>query len=69
MEPDTTSEKIGHKVRQHLWQQKMPFVCVVGDRELESGGLTVRHRVDGDVGQMRPEEFGELLDRMMVDRR
>ena len=30
---DTGAEKIGHKIRHHLWQQKVPFTCVVGDRE------------------------------------
>lgn len=69
VEADTTSEKIGHKVRQHLWQEKVPFVCVVGDREVESGGLTVRHRVDGELGQMSGEEFGDLLGRMTAERR
>lgn len=69
VDPDTTSEKIGAKIRHHLWQEKVPFACVVGDRELESGGLTVRHRTDGDLGQMSVEEFGELLERMTAERR
>lgn len=69
IDADTGAEKIGHKIRHHLWQEKVPFACVVGDRELESGGLTVRHRGDGDLGQMSIEEFGELLTRMDQERR
>jgi threonyl-tRNA synthetase len=63
------SEKIGQKIRTHLWSQKVPFVCVVGDQEIESGGLAVRHRTDGDLGAMTPDDFGDLLSRMTVERR
>ncbi len=52
-----------------LWSQKVPFVCVVGDQEIESGGLAVRHRIDGDLGGMSPEELSDLLSRMSADRR
>jgi len=69
VDSDTSGEKIGHKIRLHLWQQKVPFVGVVGDREAETGGITVRHRADGDLGQMSPDEFGELLHRMVAERR
>ena len=69
VDADTSAEKTGHKIRTHLWQQKVPFIGVVGDRELEQGGLAVRHRQDGDLGTMTASAFGELLDRMTKERR
>ncbi len=69
VQADVESEKIGHKIRHHLWQEKIPFVCVVGDQELETGGLMVRHRKDGDLGQMSAQEFSSLLHKMTVERR
>ncbi len=66
---DTNEEKIGHKIRKHLWQDKLPFVAVVGDRELEQGGMAVRHRQDGDLGQKSPAEFAGILQEMTVERR
>ncbi|MEE2887652.1 MAG: threonine--tRNA ligase [Planctomycetota bacterium] len=69
VEADVDSEKIGQKIRKHLWTEKVPFVCVVGDQEVESGGLAVRHRQDGDLGSLSPEEFANLLTRMSSERR
>lgn len=66
---DTEAEKIGHKIRQHLWQEKVPFVCVVGDKEVEDGGLTVRHREGGDLGLVTVDRFREILERMTAERR
>ncbi len=69
VEADTDSEKIGQKIRKHLWTEKVPFVCVVGDQEVESGDLAVRHRKDGDLGSLSPQELAELLIRMTQERR
>ena len=66
---DTSPEKIGQKVRHHLWEEKVPFTCVVGDKELETGGLTVRHRQDGELGMQSLEQFAGLLDRMTAEHR
>ena len=57
IEADSTPEKIGKKIRHHLWEEKIPYVCVVGDDELASGGLAVRHRKDGDLGALSIEQF------------
>ncbi len=69
VDADVGSEKIGHKIRHHLWQEKTPFVCVLGDKEIESGMLTVRHRVDGDLGELTPDAFAEMLSRFVAERR
>ena len=66
---DTSAEKIGHKIRKHLWQEKVPFVAVVGDRELEQGGMAVRHRQDGDLGQKSPADFAGILQQLTDERR
>jgi threonyl-tRNA synthetase len=58
---DDSGEKIGQKVRHHLFQQKVPFVAVVGDQELAQGTVTVRARSDGDRGAMSMAAFGDLL--------
>ncbi|MEM7203622.1 MAG: threonine--tRNA ligase [Planctomycetota bacterium] len=69
VEADTSSEKIGHKMRLHRWTEKVPFVAVVGDKELESGGLAISHRIDGDLGTQSVEQFADLLKRMIAERR
>ncbi|MHC4514373.1 MAG: threonine--tRNA ligase [Planctomycetota bacterium] len=69
VEADTQPEKIGHKIRQHLWQERVPFACVVGDKEIEDGGLTVRHRQDGDLGLMTVKRFQEILETTTAERR
>jgi threonyl-tRNA synthetase len=69
VQADTDPEKIGHKIRTHLWAEKVPFACVVGDKELESGGLAVRHRTDGDLGTIPVGEFANLLSRMAEEHR
>ena len=62
------ADKIGGKIRNHLWQEKVPMVAVVGDQEFESGTVTVRSRVGGDLGTMTVEAFGDLLEKMSADR-
>ncbi len=68
IDPDVSAEKIGSKIRTHLWQEKVPMVAVVGDQEFESGTVTVRSRVGGDLGTMTVEAFGDMLEKMSADR-
>ena len=69
VQADTSSEKIGHKIRQHLWQEKVPFVAVVGDTEVESGGVALRHRTDGDLGAVDLDGFRSALQDKIAARR
>jgi threonyl-tRNA synthetase len=69
VELDQSPEKIGHKVRQWLWEQKVPLVGVVGDRELEGGGVTVRHRAEGELGVLAPDQLRATLERLERERR
>ena len=55
-EIDSRSEKIGYKIRA-AQLAKIPFMLVVGEKEQESGLISVRSREKGDLGQLSPEEF------------
>jgi threonyl-tRNA synthetase len=66
---DDSGEKIGQKVRHHLYQEKVPFVGVVGDQELANGTVTVRSRADGDLGAMPIAAFGDLLQKLEAERK
>ncbi len=55
-EVDVRSEKIGYKIRE-AQMEKIPYMIILGDKEKESGVISVRSRNDGDLGQMTKEEF------------
>lgn len=57
---DDRSEKIGYKIRE-AQLQKTPYMLVVGDKEVENGTVSVRHRGEGDIGSM---ELPSLCDRL-----
>ncbi|MCA8950195.1 MAG: threonine--tRNA ligase [Planctomycetes bacterium] len=69
VEADDTSDKIGQKIRHHLWTEKVPMVAVVGDKEIEEGTVSVRSRADGELGSMPVAEFGDLLIKQTAERR
>ncbi len=55
---DNSAEKIGAKIR--LAQiDKIPYMLIVGAKEVESETISVRHRKRGDLGALRPEDFLE----------
>lgn len=56
VEVNLRSEKIGAKIRD-AQLQKVPFMLVLGDREMEQGIVAVRERTAGDIGAMSLEEF------------
>ncbi len=53
---DSRSEKIGRKIRD-TELQKVPFMLIVGEKEEESGTVSVRRQGEGDIGSMTAEEF------------
>ncbi len=59
---DLRNEKIGYKIREYTLA-KVPFLLVVGDREMEEGTVSVRTRDGKDFGSMSPEAFVEELNR------
>jgi threonyl-tRNA synthetase len=60
VENDLRNEKIGFKIREHTIQ-KIPYLLVIGDREVETQTVAVRTRGGEDLGIMRIAEFTELL--------
>ncbi len=55
-EGDYRSEKLGYKIRE-AQVQKIPYMLVVGDRDMENGTVSVRTRKGDDLGAMTPDEF------------
>jgi threonyl-tRNA synthetase len=51
VEIDERNEKIGYKIR-NAEMQKVPYMIVLGDKEIETENLSVRHKGEGDLGQM-----------------
>ena len=60
VETDLRNEKIGFKIRE-LEMGKVPYVVVVGDKEMESGSVSVRARHGQDLGTLSLDEFVETL--------
>jgi len=57
---DLRNEKIGFKIREHTIQ-KIPYLLTVGDKEVETGSVSVRTRSGEDLGSMSVEAFAEYL--------
>ena len=56
IELDEREEKIGYKIRE-AQLQKIPYMLIVGDKEVEANAVGVRSRKDGDIGAMSVEDF------------
>ena len=65
---DDRSEKMGYKIRE-AQVQKVPYMLVVGDKEVAAGTVAVRHRSAGDLGAKDPAELGARLARLAAERR
>ena len=66
-EVDYRNEKIGRKIRD-AQTEKVPYMVIVGDRDMENGTVSPRHRADGDLGAMSVDEFSALL-KHVVDKK
>ena len=60
VEVDKRNEKTGRKIRD-AQLEKVPYMIVVGDRDMEAGTLAPRHRAEGDLGTMSYEQFLAIL--------
>lgn len=60
VEFDDRNEKIGYKIRE-AQLEKVPYMLVIGDKEVQAGTVGVRSRKDGDVGAIGAEEFIEKI--------
>ena len=64
VEVDYRNEKIGRKIRD-AQMEKVPYMVVVGDRDMENGTVSPRHRADGDLGAMSMDAFAALLKQVV----
>ena len=64
VEVDYRNEKIGRKIRD-AQMEKVPYMVVVGDRDMENGTVSPRHRADGDLGAMSMDEFSAMLKQVV----
>lgn len=67
VEADLRNEKVGFKIREHSLA-RIPYLLVVGDREMETGTLAVRKRSGEDLGAITREAFSDLLYQEAVTR-
>lgn len=67
VETDIRNEKIGYKIRE-AQLQKVPYMLVLGDKEMESGKISVRERKSGDLGSMELNDFIQKIT-MKIDQK
>lgn len=67
VESDLRSEKIGAKIR-NAQLQKVPFMLILGDKELEEKKVAVREKVNGDLGAMPLADFIEMARKLKETR-
>lgn len=67
LELDDRNEKIGYKIRE-AQLEKIPFMLVLGDKEVESNAVAVRSRSEGDLGTMSLDDLIQKLSQMVKDR-
>ena len=67
VESDLRNEKIGLKIREHTLQ-RIPYLLVVGEREMLNRTVAVRARSGADQGEMSMDQFADLLRREVVQR-
>jgi len=65
-EVDMRSEKLGYKIRE-AQMQKVPYMLVVGDKEVEKGAIAPRKRDGTQLSLMTPPEFAELVGRECLE--
>ena len=65
---DLRNEKITYKIRDHS-MHKVPYLLVVGDRELKENTISVRARGAKDLGSMSVKEFSSMLSKDIKKRK
>lgn len=58
---DLRNEKIGFKIRERTLE-RIPFMLILGDKEVESGTVNVRTRAGDNLGSMNLDDFIKILD-------
>ncbi len=65
---DLRNEKIGFKIREHS-MQRIPYLVIIGDKELEEKTITVRTQKGEDLGSLSIDKFAEQLKQEIADRK
>jgi threonyl-tRNA synthetase len=65
---DLRNEKIGFKIREHS-MQRVPYIVIIGDKELQDQNITVRTQKGEDLGSLSISEFAERLKQEIADRK
>lgn len=68
IEKDLRNEKIGYKIRE-AQLGKVPYMLVIGDKEVENNQVSVRSRSKGDLGTMTVDEFKQLILEEIAEKR
>ncbi len=63
---DDRNEKVGKKIRDNELK-RIPYMVIVGEKEIESGTLSVRKQGEGEVGKMTIEEFSEFINQRVAE--
>ncbi|MDC0603443.1 His/Gly/Thr/Pro-type tRNA ligase C-terminal domain-containing protein, partial [Aliiglaciecola sp.] len=64
---DLRNEKIGFKIREHTLR-RVPFLLVVGDKEMEAGEVAVRSRKGDDLGKLSIDAFIEMMGQQVTSK-
>ncbi len=67
VEADLRNEKLGYKIRE-AQLEKIPYMFVIGENEMNAGSVSVRKRGEGDIGSMSLEDAAKLLRGQIADR-
>jgi threonyl-tRNA synthetase len=68
IEVDDSNDRMGNKIRK-AQEQKVPYMLVVGDKEVESGAVAVRLRTNENLGPKSVEEFINLAQKAVAEKR
>ena len=68
VEVDESNEKIGYKIRK-AQLEKVPYMLVIGAKEIESNAVAVRSRKSGDIGQMQVDEFIDKIQEEITNKK
>jgi threonyl-tRNA synthetase len=66
-EADLRNEKIGYKIRE-AQLDKVPYMLIIGDKEVENKAVSVRSRREGDIGQMKLADFLKKIIKEIEDK-
>ena len=68
VEIDDRQEKIGYKIRE-AQLSKVPYMLILGEKEVEAGAVGVRARAQGDIGAMKLEEFISKIEEEIASKK